>query len=89
MIAEKTDSTTAYRELCVAVILQAVNDLKKALLIKANTTDPKQQRLANDSIRETTKFLRDTTSPYHQMLTVDLQIFPELVDRLLGAYAAE
>ena len=89
MIAEKTDSTTAYRELCVAVILQAVQDLKKALIIRANMSDPKQQRLANDSIRETTKFLRDTTSPYHQMLTVDLQIFPELVDRLLGAYAAE
>ena len=89
MIAEKLDETTAYRELCVAVILQAVQDLKKALIIRANMSDPKQQRLANDSIRDTTAFLRDTTSPYHQMLTVDLQIFPELVDRLLGAYAAE
>ena len=87
MIREKIETTVAYRELCVAVLLQAVTDLKKALIVKANIKDPRQLRKAEHIIQETSRFLRDTNSPYHQMLNVDPHIYPELVDKLLGNFA--
>jgi len=89
LITQDTTPAPAYGQLSVGVILQAVHDLKKALFIKANIKDKKELRRADDIIRDTTTFLRDTESPYHQMLKVDPQIFPELVESLIGEFATE
>jgi hypothetical protein len=83
---KKTKRTIGYGQLAVGVILQAVSDLKKGLLIRANTNDPKQLRRANHEIAEAEKFLRNTNSPYHQILDVDARIFPEIVDKIIGEY---